>query len=86
MSGLECQYSLIRSLTNHSLIMTIDLQYLPSLEYFCALLKHDTITIEAHEYFEKQSYRNRCKILTTNKIDVLTVPVKNGNTKILINP
>ena len=64
--------------------MTIDLQYLPSLEYFCALLKHDTIVVEAHEYFEKQSYRNRCKILTTNKIDVLTVPVKNGNTKVLI--
>ena len=64
--------------------MVIDLQYLPSLEYFCALLKNDTIVIEAHEYFEKQSYRNRCKILTTNKIDVLTVPVKNGNTKVLI--
>ena len=64
--------------------MTIDLQCLPSLEYFCALLKHDTIMVESHEYFEKQSYRNRCKILTTNKIDVLTVPVKNGNTKILI--
>ena len=64
--------------------MIIDLQYLPSLEYFCALLKHDKIIIEAHEYFEKQSYRNRCKILTTNKIDVLTVPIKNGNTKVLI--
>ena len=64
--------------------MIIDLQYLPSLEYFCALLKSDTIVIEAHEYFEKQSYRNRCKILTTNKIDVLTVPVKNGNTKIIV--
>ena len=64
--------------------MIIDLQYLPSLEYFCALLKHDKIIIEAHEYFEKQSYRNRCKILTTNKIYVLTVPIKNGNTKVLI--
>ena len=64
--------------------MTIDLQYLPSLEYFCTLLKHDTIVVEVHEYFEKQSYRNRCKILTTNKVDVLTVPVKNGNSKVLI--
>ena len=64
--------------------MTIDLQYLPSLEYFCALLTHDEIKIEAYEYFEKQSYRNRCKIQTTNKIDTLTVPVKNGNSKVLI--
>jgi WbqC-like protein family len=64
--------------------MTIDLQYLPSLEYFCALLKYDKIIIEAHEHFEKQSYRNRCIIQTTNKIDALTIPVKNGNKKVLI--
>lgn len=64
--------------------MTIDLQYLPSLEYFCALLKNEKIIIESHEYFEKQSYRNRCIIQTTNKIDTLTVPVQNGNKKVLI--
>ena len=64
--------------------MTIELQYLPSLEYFCAILQNDEIIIEAHEYFEKQSYRNRCRIQTTNKIDALTVPVQNGNKKVLI--
>lgn len=64
--------------------MTIDLQYFPSLEYFCTLLKNEEIIIEAHEYFEKQSYRNRCIIQTTNKIDTLTVPVQNGNKKVLI--
>lgn len=64
--------------------MTIDLQYFPSLEYFCALLKNEEIVIESHEYFEKQSYRNRCIIQTTNKIDTLTVPVQNGNKKVLI--
>jgi hypothetical protein len=64
--------------------MTIDLQYLPSLEYFCAIIKKDEIKLEAHEYFEKQSYRNRCRIQTTNKIDTLTVPVENGNKKVLI--
>jgi hypothetical protein len=64
--------------------MTIDLQYLPSLEYFCAIIKNDKIIIEAHEFFEKQSYRNRCRIQTTNKIDTLTVPVQNGNKKVLI--
>jgi hypothetical protein len=64
--------------------MTIDLQYLPCLEYFCAILKNDVIIIEANECFEKQSYRNRCRIQTTNKIDTLTVPVQNGNKKVLI--
>ena len=64
--------------------MVIELQYLPSLEYFCAILKNDELIIEANEYFEKQSYRNRCRIQTTNKIDTLTVPVQNGNKKVLI--
>jgi len=64
--------------------MTIDLQYFPSLEYFCNFIKNDEIIIEAHEFFEKQSYRNRCIIQTTNKIDTLTIPVKNGNKKVLI--
>ena len=64
--------------------MIIDLQYFPSLEYFCTLLTYDEIVIEAHEYFEKQSYRNRCIIQTTNKIDTLTIPVQNGNKKVLI--
>ncbi len=64
--------------------MVVELQYLPSLEYFCAILQNDEIVIEAHEYFEKQSYRNRCRIQTTNKIDTLSVPVQNGNKKVLI--
>ncbi len=64
--------------------MIIDLHYLPSLEYFACILQHDTIQIEAYEYYEKQSYRNRCKILASNKIDVLSVPVQNGNSKIIV--
>ncbi len=64
--------------------MIIDLQYLPSLEYFACILQQEVITIEAHEYYEKQSYRNRCIIQTTNKIDSLSIPVQNGNKKVLI--
>lgn len=33
---------------------------------------------EAHEQYQKQSYRNRCYVLTANKVDVLTVPVLHG--------
>ncbi len=62
----------------------IDLHYLPSLEYFTAILNDDIVTIEAKEYYEKQSYRNRCIILTTNKIDTLSIPVLDGNKKVLI--
>jgi hypothetical protein len=64
--------------------LLIDLQYLPCLDYFVQLVHHDTIYLEACENFQKQSYRNRCLILTANKIDLLSVPVLNSNSKTLI--
>ncbi len=60
----------------------VELQYLPSPAYLA--LFDDDVIIEQHENFEKQSYRNRCRILTPNGIDQLTVPVKGGNSKQLI--
>ncbi|MDN5200694.1 WbqC family protein [Fulvivirgaceae bacterium BMA10] len=62
----------------------LELQYLPCLEYFVCLNEYDKIIIEAQEYYVKQTYRNRCYILAANKIDVLSIPVKSGNRKILI--
>ncbi|CAG4991852.1 hypothetical protein DYBT9275_00842 [Dyadobacter sp. CECT 9275] len=53
----------------------IELQYLPCLEYFACLLNFDRIWIDTEERYIKQTYRNRCNVLTTNKIDTLTVPV-----------
>ena len=64
--------------------LLIDLQYLPCLDYFVQLIHHDIVYLEACENFQKQSYRNRCLILTANKIDVLSVPVLNSNSKIQI--
>ncbi|GGH37907.1 hypothetical protein GCM10007423_31240 [Dyadobacter endophyticus] len=54
----------------------IELQYLPCLAYFTCILKYDRIYIDIEERYVKQTYRNRCDVLTTNKIDTLTVPVK----------
>ena len=64
--------------------LLIDLHYLPCLEYFSNLLHHDSIYLEAHENFQKQSYRNRCTILAVNKIDTLTVPILKSNSKVLV--
>ncbi len=60
----------------------IELHFLPSLEYFCALQKFDHIILEKHEHYTKQSYRNRCYINTSQGVRVLTVPVaeKHGKT------
>jgi hypothetical protein len=60
-------------------IVRIDLQYLPCLEYFTCILSNDIIWIDTEERYIKQTFRNRCSVLTTNKIDSLTVPVKAYN-------
>ncbi|UII28747.1 WbqC family protein [Fulvivirga maritima] len=64
--------------------VVLDLHYLPSLEYFCCINQFDNIIIEQEEYFEKQSYRNRCHILSANKAERLIVPVIGGRKKIKV--
>jgi hypothetical protein len=53
----------------------LDLQYLPNLSYIACLLYFDVIHIDLYEHYEKQSYRNRCEILTTHGKMSLTIPV-----------
>lgn len=62
----------------------IDLQYLPSLEFFTCVLNFDEIILESNEYFVKQSYRNRCYLQGANKIEILSIPVIDGNKKVLM--
>jgi WbqC-like protein family len=61
--------------------LLIDLHYLPSLEYFARLFPYNIVQLEAHESYQKQTYRNRCYILTSQKVGRLTVPVRKGNSK-----
>lgn len=55
--------------------------YLPPIAWFQHALQCEKIFIEAHENYNKQSYRNRCKILSANGILDLSVPIIQGNTK-----
>ncbi|MFI3321273.1 MAG: WbqC family protein [Rikenellaceae bacterium] len=51
-------------------------QYFGNILYFATALNSGELLIEAHENYIKQSYRNRCSILSANgKID-LTVPTE----------
>jgi hypothetical protein len=54
---------------------------MPSIEYFTVLHLHKNIEIEVCENFIKQSYRNRAHILSSNKINQLSIPVIGGNSK-----
>jgi hypothetical protein len=69
--------------TSNNLTLLIDLQYLPSISYFKQIKKADTIILESHETFQKQTFRNRCEILTANGRDALIVPVKHGSSSMI---
>ena len=62
----------------------LDLQYLPPLAYFAAIAQADEVWIEGHENFVKQTYRNRCRILTTHGTQDLSIPVHHAGRKIPI--
>jgi len=49
--------------------------YFPPLSYFSLLTVRKYAEIEVLETFAKQTYRNRCRILTANGVIQLTVPV-----------
>ena len=61
----------------------IESHYLPSLEYFCALIPFDEICVETNEHFTKQSLRNRCFINTAQGAKMLTVPLLERHGKVL---
>ncbi len=61
--------------------LLIDLHYLPCVAVMRQMAGAGHVQIEAHENYQKQSYRNRCYVLTSNKVDCLTVPVLKGATR-----
>lgn len=62
--------------------LLIETQYLPPIAYFSYLVETNELILEAHENFEKQTYRNRCQILSSQQIDTLTIPLQGANKKI----
>ncbi len=59
--------------------------YFPPVEYFSFITSASEIYIEQEENYIKQTYRNRCRILTDKGIMTLSVPaLKGSGPKILI--
>jgi hypothetical protein len=67
-----------------SVSLLIETQYFPPISYFMQILEHETVIIEACENYQKQSYRNRCCILSSNKINILSIPVIKPHQNVLI--
>lgn len=63
------------------MVLLTEIQYNPPISYFRQVLKADSLMLEKHENYTKQSYRNRCHILTAQGMQPLSVPVVRGNSK-----
>lgn len=50
--------------------------YLPPISYFVAILNAEDISVETHENYIKQTYRNRCKIAAANGLMNLNLPIE----------
>jgi hypothetical protein len=50
--------------------------YLPNIQYMFYVINSENVSIERHENYIKQSYRNRTRILTANGVLDLVIPVK----------
>jgi hypothetical protein len=62
----------------------IELQYLAPISYFSLLQNFDTVFVEKFEHYEKQTYRNRCYIKTSQGVESLIVPLTAKHGKTLI--
>lgn len=56
----------------------LELHFFPCQQWFSKLLIYDRVLIEAHETYQKGSYRNRCYILGPNGKQRLSLPLKSG--------
>ncbi|MCG8305913.1 MAG: WbqC family protein [Cytophagales bacterium] len=59
-----------------SRVLSIELHYLPCIQYFVYLNSFEKIIIAQDDPYIRQSYRNRCRINGANKVDDLIIPVK----------
>ncbi|QTD37210.1 WbqC family protein [Polaribacter batillariae] len=50
--------------------------YFSPISQYSEIVKTDTVTFEVEDNFQKQSYRNRCYIYSSNGKQLLSIPVK----------
>lgn len=61
----------------------IETNYMPSVQYLAIISQYEDILLEKHEFFEKQTMRNRCLINTSQGVIKLSVPLDGRHGKVL---
>ena len=59
--------------------MLLSTAYFPPVLQFAWMMQNEDLQIEQLETFSKQTYRNRCEILSPNGLQALSVPVIRTN-------
>ena len=57
--------------------------YFGPVQWYQKLYRYEAVEIEQWESFQKQTYRNRCLIATTNGVQALTVPIERGTSPLI---
>ncbi|MCK0204107.1 WbqC family protein, partial [Ornithobacterium rhinotracheale] len=60
---------------NHIELNTFSLQYFPPIRFFADFLSQENPCVDVYENYQKQTYRNRCHILSPNGLQKLVVPI-----------
>ena len=58
------------------MVPTLTIAWFPPTEYFAVLAKYSSVYVEACEHYQKQSYRNRCRIYAADGPQSLNFPVR----------
>ncbi len=56
----------------------LEIQYLPSVQFFSLWKRMGLLMIEQHEHYSKGSFRNRTHIAAANGVTRLSIPLKKG--------
>ena len=68
--------SKLQAISTERKFVCLTTAYLAPVEYYVALANAETVFLEQFDSYEKQTYRNRCNILTANGINTLSIPVE----------
>ena len=60
---------------DHDATILLTTAYLPPISWMHAACKAGSVVIEAHETYSRQTYRNRCNLITANGPMALSIPV-----------
>src|SRR5579872_5731971 len=65
-------------------MLLLSTAYLPPIQYFQKIVSAEVVCIEKYEHYIKQTYRNRCYILSANGVQCLSIPLIQTHEKIII--